>query len=141
MDKHDDRDKVFYFLVEELKKDKSKTTALRISEMGLVQMTRKRTEENLLQKLTTHCTYCDGSGHVKSGVTIAYEIIRELVREFKKNKCDAYIVKAHPQIVDRLYEEDKAFLDELKFNYNKKVLIKSGSEFHIEHFEVLEAKT
>ena len=139
MDKHDDRDKVFQFLVEELKKDKAKTTALRISEMGLVQMTRKRTEENLLQKITTHCPYCEGSGHVKSAVTIAYEIIRELVREFKKSKNEAYVVKAHPQIVDRLFEEDKQFIDELKFNYNKKVLIKSAPDFHIEHFEVTAA--
>lgn len=136
MDKHEDRDKVFHFLVEELKKDKAKTTALRISEMGLVQMTRKRTEENLLQKITTHCPYCEGSGHVKSSVTIAYEIVRELIREFKKSKSDAYVVKAHPQIIDRLFEEDKQFIDELKFKYNKKVLLKSVSDFHVEQFEV-----
>ncbi|MES2614694.1 MAG: Rne/Rng family ribonuclease [Bdellovibrionota bacterium] len=140
MDKHDDRDKVFQFLVEELKKDKAKTTALRISEMGLVQMTRKRTEESLLQKITTHCPYCEGSGHVKSDVTIAYEIVRELVRVFKKLDSEAYVVKAHPQIVDRLFEEDKQFIDELKFNYNKKVLIKAASNFHLEHFEVTAVK-
>lgn len=136
MDKHDDRDRVFQFLLEELKTDKAKTTALRISEMGLVQMTRKRTEESLLQKITTHCPYCEGSGHVKSAVTIAYEIIRELIREFKKSKSEAFIVKAHPEIVDRFFEEDKQFLDELKFNYNKKVVIKTASDFHIEHFEI-----
>jgi ribonuclease G len=141
MDKHDDRDKVFQYLLEELKKDKAKTTALRISEMGLVQMTRKRTEENLLQKITTHCPYCDGSGHVKSAITIAYEIIHELIRSFKKFKNDAYVVKAHPQIVDRLFEEDKQFIDEIKYNYNKKILIKSDSSFHIEHFEVVAAKS
>jgi ribonuclease G len=140
MERHDDRDKVFQFLLEELKKDKAKTTALRISEMGLVQMTRKRTEENLLQKLTAHCHYCDGSGHVKSHVTISYEIIRELVREFKKNKSEAFIVKAHPEIVDRLYEEDKTFVDEIKHQYKKKLMIKSNPSFHIEHFEISEAK-
>jgi ribonuclease G len=139
MDKHDDRDKVFQFLLEELKKDKAKTTALRISEMGLVQMTRKRTEESLLQKITAHCPYCEGRGHVKSPVTIAYEIIRELVREFKKSKSDAFVVKAHPQIVDRLFEEDKRFIDELKFKYNKKILIKTSTDFHMEHFEVTPA--
>lgn len=141
MDKHEDRDRIFQFLLEELKKDKAKTTALRISEMGLVQMTRKRTEESLLRKITTHCPYCEGSGHVKSNVTIAYEIIRELIRQFKKSKSDAYIVKAHPQIVDRLFEEDKQFLDELKYNYNKKVLVKSAADFHVEHFEVMPAKS
>ncbi len=136
MDKHDDREKVFHFLLEELKKDKAKTTALRISEMGLVQMTRKRTEESLLQKITTHCPYCEGSGHVKSAVTIAYEIIRELVREFKKTKNEAYIVKAHPQIADRFFEEDKQLIDELKYNHNIKILIKSVADYHVEHFEV-----
>jgi ribonuclease G len=140
MDKYDDREKVFYFLVEELKKDKAKTTALRISEMGLVQMTRKRTEESLLQKVTTHCPYCDGQGHVKSPATVAYEIIHELIREFKKSKSDAFVVRANPQIIDRLFEEDKQYIDELKYNYNKKLFLKSAQEFHLEHFEVTQAK-
>ncbi len=136
MDRQDERDQVFHFLVEELKKDKSKTTALRISEMGLVQMTRKRTEESLLQKLTTHCPYCEGNGYVKSSISITYELLRELIRILKKSKSDVFVVKAHPSIIDRLFEEDKFYLNEIKQEFQKKIILKSISEFHVEHFEV-----
>ena len=136
MERADDRDRVFFALCEELKKDKAKTSALRISEMGLVQMTRKRTEESLAQKLCIPCTYCDGKGEVKSPVTVAYDIIRELVREFSKVKADTFVVKAHPQIADRLMEEDKEFIEEIKSKFGKRVMVKSTPEFHLEHYEI-----
>jgi ribonuclease G len=136
MDRTEDRDKVFLALVEELKKDKAKTTVLRISEMGLVQMTRKRTEESLMQKMTIGCPYCEGNGHVKSPSTISYEVIRELLREFTRSNNEGFVVKANPQVSDRLLEEDKIFLDELKLKYSKKIVVKSYVDFHIEHFEI-----
>ena len=137
MERQDDRDRVFQALVEELKKDKAKTTVLRISEMGLVQMTRKRTEESLARKLCIPCPYCEGKGRVKSGVSVAYELIRELVREFGKSKADSFMVKAHPQVTDRMLEDDKEFLDEIQQRFQKKLVIKSVSDFHIEQYEVL----
>lgn len=136
MDRNDDRDKVFQALVEELKKDKAKTTVLRISEMGLVQMTRKRTEESLMQKMTVDCPYCDGNGHVKSPATISYEVIRELLREFSRSTHEGFVVKAHPHVADRLLEEDKIFVDELKSKHSKKVVVKSFVDYHLEHFEI-----
>lgn len=136
MERGDDRDRVFGALLDELKKDKAKTSVLRISEMGLVQMTRKRTEESLAQKLCMPCTYCEGKGEVKSPITVAYELMRELVREFSKTKAEGFLVRAHPQVADRLCEEDREFIDELKAKFGKKVLVKSASEFHVEHFEV-----
>lgn len=136
MDRNDDRDKVFQALVEELKKDKAKTTVLRISEMGLVQMTRKRTEESLMQKMTIDCPYCDGNGHVKSSSTVSYEVIRELLREFSRTSNEGFVIKAHPHVADRLLEEDKIFLDELKIKYSKKIVVKSLLDYHLEHFEI-----
>lgn len=140
MDKADARDRVFQYLQEELKKDKAKTTVLRISEMGLVQMTRKRTEESLLQKITTACPYCEGTGHVKSPITTSYEILRELMREFRNSKSEGYVVKAHPHVIDRLMEEDRVFLDEVKAKYRKKIILKSLIDFHIAHFEISSAR-
>jgi ribonuclease G len=137
MDKQDDRDKIFYYLLEELKKDKAKTTVLRISEMGLVQMTRKRTEENLLQKISSPCPYCEGNGFTKSPDTVAYDIFRELLREFKRGNADNFMIKANPHVTDRLLEEDFVFLEEIKNVYNKKVVLKSVVDFHIEQFEVI----
>lgn len=136
MNYQDDREKVFNTLFEELKKDKAKTSVLRISEMGLVQMTRKRTEASLSQKISTNCHYCNGFGQIKSPETIAYEILRELTREFKKNIHNSFVVKAHPQVADRFFEEDKVFLDHLKSSFKKTVAIKAMEHFHLEHFEI-----
>lgn len=136
MNYQDDRDKVFNNLFEELKKDKAKTSVLRISEMGLVQMTRKRTEASLSQKISTNCHYCNGSGQIKSAETIAYEILRELTREFRKQSHHSFILKAHPQVSDRFFEEDKIFLDHLKSAHKKNLTIKAVESFHLEHFEI-----
>lgn len=136
MDRPDDRDRVFNALQEELKKDKAKTSALRISEMGLVQMTRKRTEESLAQKLCVSCPYCEGKGEVKSPATVAYDIIRELVREFSKIPSENFVLKAHPQIIDRLCEEDSEFIQEVRDRFSKKIVLKTAPEFHLEQYEI-----
>ncbi len=140
MDRADDRDRVFNTLSDELKKDKAKTSVLRISEMGLVQMTRKRTEESLAQKLCQPCPYCEGKGTVKSPATVAYEVIRELVREFSKSKADSFVVKANPQIADRFHEEDKEFIDNLRAQFGRKIVVMAAADFHIEQFEVMPLK-
>lgn len=136
MDRHDDRDRVFEALTEELKKDRAKTSALRISDLGLVQMTRKRTEESLAKKLCMACPYCEGSGMVKSTVTVAYQVIQDLVREFSKSRTQNFIVRANPHVADRLLEDDKEFLDEICDRYRRSVTVKSVSELHVEKFEI-----
>ena len=136
MDRQDYRDKVFFALVEELKKDKAKTSALRISEMGLVQMTRKRTEESLAQKLCTPCPNCEGKGEIKSTATVAYDIIREMVREFTKIPAEGFILKAHPQVIDRLCEEYSEYMQEIQNRFSKKIMLKTAPEFHQEHYEI-----
>lgn len=136
MDRQDDRDRVFNALVEELKKDKAKTSVLRISEMGLVQMTRKRTEESLSQKLCTPCPYCEGKGEVKSPATVAYDIIRELVREFSKIPNETFVLKAHPKVIDRLCEEDAEFVQDIRSKFSKKIMLKTAPEFHLEQYEL-----
>lgn len=136
MDRTDDRDRVFNALVEELKKDKAKTSALRISEMGLVQMTRKRTEESLSQKLCVSCPYCEGKGDVKSPTTVAYDIIRELAREFSKIPVENFVLRAHPQVIDRLCEEDAEFMRDVRERFSKKIVLKTAPEFHLEQYEI-----
>ena len=66
---------------EALKNDKAKTNVTKISELGLVEMTRKRTRESLGRMLTEPCFYCEGTGYLKSKTTVCYEILRQLRRE------------------------------------------------------------
>lgn len=136
MDRAEDRDRVFQALNEELVNDKSRTSALKISEFGLVQMTRKRTEQSLSRKLCSPCPYCTGSGKVKSAASITYELIRDLVREFSRQRSEKFIVRAHPTIADRLHEEDREFLSDLTEHYSKKIVVKAVEHFHVEKFEI-----
>ena len=63
-----------------MRRDKSKTNILQMSELGLIQMTRKRTRESIGQVLCEPCFYCEGEGYLKSKQTVCYEILRELER-------------------------------------------------------------
>ncbi len=136
MDRASDRERVYQALNNELQLDKSRTSALKISEFGLVQMTRKRTEESLSRKLCSPCPTCNGTGKVKSPTSITYELIRDLVREFSKQKTEKFIVRAHPSVADRLHEEDREFLTDLTEQYEKKVVVKAVEHFHVEKFEI-----
>ena len=74
--KEQNRDKVFLALQEALKGDRAQTNVLKISELGLVQMTRKRVRESLARSLLEPCFYCEGRGHLKAKQTICYDILR-----------------------------------------------------------------
>lgn len=137
MENIDDRERVYVALSEELKKDKSRTTVLRISELGIVQMTRKRTEESLSHKLCSICPYCEGKGRIKSFTTISYDILREIIRDFSKNKENHFILKANPQIIDNLLDNDKKYIEELEKKWNKTITLKASSDFHMEQFELV----
>merc|ERR1711969_270502 len=78
--KEENKETVWNVLTQSLKGDRSRTKILKISELGLVEMTRKRARESLAQTLCNTCSYCDGKGHNKSPTTICNEIIRSVQR-------------------------------------------------------------
>ena len=80
MENYRHRERVYREFEEALKKDRAKNSILKISELGLIEMTRKRTRESLIQTLCDPCFYCDGRGVVKGRRTICYEIFRELTK-------------------------------------------------------------
>src|SRR5206468_1131003 len=81
MEKAANRKKVFDALQDAVHRDKARTNVLRISELGLVQMTRKRTRESLEQLLTSPCPHCAGGGRMRSVETLAYDALRRVQRE------------------------------------------------------------
>src|SRR6202012_4444044 len=97
-----------------LEKDKAKTTLNRISELGLIEMTRKRTRESLGRLLHEPCFYCDGTGQLQSKETVAYEILREIRR--KGNDLPGYTINinAHPAVADLLTNEEKTAIAEVE---------------------------
>jgi ribonuclease G len=111
MERETDRENVFQSLQEELKKDKARSTVLRISEFGLVQMTRKRTAESLERQLTEPCPCCDGRGRIRSTQTEAYDLIREVMRLSLQIGKKSLRLRLRDDIRDWLLHEEKNLFD------------------------------
>lgn len=135
MESHDNREKVYQALQEALTEDKSKTNILKISDLGLVEMTRKRTHEDLVRYLTEACSYCDGRGYHKSRRTVCFEIFREIEKEALMNN-QTIVVFAAPDVVARMTKEEKVHVQKLEARFNKTIAIKTDPAFHIEQYEV-----
>jgi len=138
MDKIANREKVHAALTEVLKNDRARTKITKISALGLVEMTRKRTREDLAHLLADPCPYCEGKGYLKSPTTICYEIFREIRREVSEIKGKHIVVYAHPTVANTLYDEERRFLEELEARFSKRVTVKSVSDYHLEQFDIVE---
>ncbi|MCD6188273.1 MAG: Rne/Rng family ribonuclease [Desulfuromusa sp.] len=136
MEKEAHREKVHAMLEEALKSDKNKTNILKISELGLVEMTRKRVRESIGRTLCEPCSYCEGKGYVRGKMTIIYEILRELHREMVDLPAGHLTLLAHPEVTSLLIDEERCGLDELEQRYGRTVSINSRPGFHIEQFEI-----
>ncbi|HWI40302.1 MAG TPA: Rne/Rng family ribonuclease, partial [Verrucomicrobiae bacterium] len=137
MEKEVNREKVFNALEEAVKSDKSKTNILKISELGLVEMTRKRVRESIGRMLCEPCPYCEGRGYVKSHHTVCHEIFRELRREMLDIHGTKATLTVHPQIADLLYDEERKGLEELEKRFRKRVTVRAKPGFHQEQFEIM----
>ena len=92
-------------LKQALKSDRSRTRILKISELGLIEMTRKRVRASLVQTLCDPCDYCDGKGYIKGTSTICYEIIRAIQRKGTDNITKMTIcIDVHPTVYNMLFE-------------------------------------
>jgi ribonuclease G len=136
MEKYSNREKVWRALEAALVKDKAKTTLNRISELGLIEMTRKRTRESLGRMLHEPCFYCDGTGQIQSKATIAYEILRQIGRERYSLAGYSVVVNAHPAIVDFLKTVDRGALDEAERRYARRIELAQRTEYHIEQYDL-----
>ena len=139
MEREGDREKVYQALEEAIKKDRQKTNIFKISELGLVEMTRKRTRENISRILGEPCPYCEGAGLVKSKTTVCYEIFREIERTASELGGHNIMVEVNSDVADLLYEEERSGVEELERKLRKKIVIKGKVGFHQEQFSIIEA--
>jgi ribonuclease G len=121
MERGEDRDTVYNTLQEELKRDKAKTNVLKISELGLVQMTRKRTSDSLERRLTEPCPYCDGRGRILSTCTEALDLLRDIERHHLRTKSTAIKVKVRRDIRDWIQSAEHELLNSLVAKYNLQI--------------------
>ncbi|MBL6988529.1 MAG: Rne/Rng family ribonuclease [Bacteriovoracaceae bacterium] len=136
MEKAEHRDSIYQALIEALKKDRAKTNVLPISGLGLIEMTRKRTRDTLIRIMCDHCSYCEGTGRVKSTLTVCYELVRELIKTLKKTKGNKVFIYAHPEVTARLCGEDLDIIENLENVYAKNLIVRSENNYHIEQYEI-----
>jgi ribonuclease G len=136
MDQPSNREAVWRALEQALARDKAKTTINRISELGLIEMTRKRTRESLTRMLHEPCFYCDGTGQIQSRTTVAYEILRQIRRERHNLKGYSVVVNAHPAVIDLLQTEEKLSVQEAERRYMRRIELVARREYHLEQFDL-----
>jgi len=120
-----------------LEKDHAKTKISQVSELGLVEMTRKRTRESLGQMLCEPCPACQGRGDVKTAETVCNEIFREILREARAYDTDAYMVLASQSVIDLLLDEESQSLADLENFIGKTIKLQVEPMYSQEQFDVI----
>lgn len=128
---------VLRMLEKMLEKDHTKSKISGVSELGLVEMTRKRTRESLEHMLMEPCKACDGRGSVKTAETICYEIFREILREERAYEAGTYSVLASQQVVDRLLDEDSHGLADLEAFIGKAIKLQVESQYTQDQYDII----
>lgn len=137
MEDDEHREELFNSFKEAVKKDKSRINILKLSEFGLVQMTRKRSCENLNQLMCEPCHYCSGEGFLKSRRTICYDIFRKISRMARRYKGTNVTVNVHPRVADMLLREEETVSSELERDIGKRLTVIPSKKLHIEKYEIL----
>jgi ribonuclease G len=136
MNKYAHRTKVYHTMRDELRKDRVKTTISKISDLGLIEMTRKRIRESLTQMLSTTCNNCNGTGYIKTPLTLAFETFREIKRVFSGIEGRSILVKTHPRVAKVLFNEGRDRLEQIEKQIEKRIVVEPVESFHIEKIEI-----
>jgi ribonuclease G len=136
MERFEHRDQVFKALRRVLADDKARTNVLEISELGLVEMTRKRVRQSLQSLFCAPCPTCKGSGVVKSDATLAAEIFRKIQAGAHEGGLREVVVRVHPEMAHHLESTQRDGLERLQALLGRKVVVQGASSYHREQYEL-----
>jgi ribonuclease G len=136
MERAEHRDQVFKALMNALADDKARTNVLEISELGLVEMTRKRVRQGLQSLLTSACPTCKGSGTVKSDLTLTAEIFRKVQAGAREAAGREVLVRVNPEMAHHLETEEREGLDRVQDLIGRKVIVQSVSSYQREQYDL-----
>jgi ribonuclease G len=137
MENTEHRSAVLAELNKALLRDRTKVSVSGFSQLGLVEMTRKRTRESLAHILCETCPACKGKGQVKTARTVCYEILRELLREAKQFNPREFRILASQVVVDMFLEEESPHLAMLGDFIGKPISLQVETVFHQEQYDII----
>ena len=128
---------VLMALEKEMKKDHAKYTISNVSELGLVEMTRKRTRESLERVMCEPCSTCSGTGMVRTPETTCYEIFREIIRDARQYEAKELLVLASNEVVEMLLSEESTTLADLEAFVGISIRFRAESQYTQEQYDVV----
>jgi len=131
------RRQVHRTLEKAMARDPARNKITGVSELGLVEMTRKRTRESLEQLLCEPCTVCHGRGVLRTAETVCYEIFREIMRDARAYENNRLLVLASQGVVDRLLDEESATVADLEAFTGKSISFRVEPDYSQEHFDII----
>lgn len=132
MEKETNRERVFLALKESLRRDKGRTKVLPMSELGLIEMTRKRSKENIDRFLREPCFYCQGQGFLLSATSVCHEAFQSLELQASENPTGQLKLTIHPRIMDMILDEGRSGLEDLEKQLKRNIIIKTDESLHLE---------
>jgi ribonuclease G len=135
MDRDDHKEMVYRELVKRVKQDKAKVSVRRISEMGLIEMTREQYGPRVMSMLQERCWYCDGTGSILARDAISGKLLRSVLRTLKDDPGDL-AVTAHQSIVLKMENEFKKYVKELENKFQVSIKFQPRIDIHIEYYNI-----
>lgn len=138
MHEYEHQQMVLGALKQALRKDRTKTTVVGMTGLGLIEMTRKKVRQELSTVLHTDCPYCDGTGKILSPEAIARNVEKEITRYFGQTIANAVQVEVHPSVANVLKSDINGNFTRLQDTYGKKILFKASDEMKHEEMKIKE---
>lgn len=135
--REDHREAVLSEFRKQLSRDRVKTMIGGFSQLGLVEMTRKRTRESLAQMLSETCPSCDGKGRVKTPRSVCYDILREILREARAFNPREFRVVASAKVIELFLDEESQHLAGLSDFIGKPISLQSESSMTQEQYDIV----
>jgi ribonuclease G len=135
MERHEDKMKVLQAMQEALKRDRTKTHLVGMTELGLVQLTRKRVARDLEDTLREKCPWCQGTGMVPTPETLRIRTLREIKRVALETKADSILVTVNPRIAMHLLGWEGEELERLERQTGRDIWLRADIEYHRERIE------
>lgn len=137
MERGRNRDKVYHVLVDAMGNDKARTRISRISDLGLIEISRERVREDLLRTLSDVCSDCDGRGYTRSALTVVYDIFRDIRRIGRTAGQQTVVIGAHPHIVDMLQDTEPEALEQLQREFQYQIMVNADPLLPLEQYDIV----